>query len=793
MDEKSLEILEFPQIREILAEFTSFSASRELALTLKPRRDYETISQLLGQSAEARHLLSLDPDISIGSIIDIRENVKLAALGRVLEPQDLLEIQQTLTAVRQLRHNLRESADEAPLLWNIAHDLVELRQLEKEILKCLGPNGEVLDTASPALASVRHQLREIRGQLLQRLEGIINSPRGQRVLQETIITEREGRYVIPVKLECRNDIKGIVHDISNTGATIFIEPAVTVDMGNAHRELVIEERREIERLLGILSAQVGLQQSEISRSIVQAAELDLAFAKARYARKIGATEPAISQFSRTNRKTEDDGTGTLRLIEARHPLLTGKAVPLSIEMGRDFSILVITGPNTGGKTVALKTIGLLSMMAQAGLPIPAAAESHLPVFDGIFADIGDEQSIQQTLSSFSWHIGNMVRIIRHATKASLVLLDELGTSTDPAEGSALARAILSHFRSRGTMTVTTTHYTDLKAFAHLTPGIQNASLDFDPDTLMPTYHLTVGIPGGSNALATASRLGLSPDIITHAREMLSKGTEELEALLEILMAEKKQVSAIHHDLTKARNEVAKQEAELANQRQRFQAEEQNIIQETRDRIVREAAELHREIRHAAAELRREKSKERIEQAKKTVAEVQRQLDREAWIPKTPEAHGEAADERTIKIGDTVWLKEADLRATVLAISKATQQIEVQVGQARLTLGLDGVKKLIPQHDKSTATLIPVSQPAGRTASLELDLRGKRADEIELLVDSYLNDAALANLDTVRIIHGFGTGTVRSIVRDFIVSHPLVSSFRPGERNEGGDGVTMINL
>ena len=793
MDEKSLEILEFPQIRGILAEFTSFSASRELALALKPQHDYETISRLLGQSAEARRLLSLDPDFSIGGIIDIRENVKLAALGRVLDPQNLLEIQQTLTAARQLRHNLRESADEVPLLWIIAHDLVELRQLEKEILKCLGPNGEVLDTASPALANVRRQLREIRGQLLRRLEGIINSPRGQRVLQETIITEREGRYVIPVKMECRNDIKGIVHDISNTGATIFIEPAVTVGMGNAHREMVIEERREIERLLEILSAQVGLQQSDISRSIVRAAELDLAFAKARYARNIGATEPAISQFNRTNRKTEDDVTGTLRLIEARHPLLTGKAIPLSIEMGRDFSILVITGPNTGGKTVALKTIGLLSLMAQAGLPIPAAAESHLPVFDDIFADIGDEQSIQQTLSSFSWHIGNMIRIIRHATKESLVLLDELGTSTDPAEGSALARAILSHFLSRGTMAVTTTHYTDLKAFAHLTPGIQNASLDFDPDTLMPTYHLTVGIPGGSNALATASRLGLSPDIITHAREMLSRGTEELEALLENLMAEKMKVSAIHHDLTKARNEVARQETELANQRQRFQAEEQNIIQETRDRIVREAAELHREIRHATSELRREKSKERIEQAKKTVAEVQRQLDREAWIPRTPETHNETADERTIKVGDTVWLKEADLAATVLAISKATQQIEVQVGQARLTLGLDGVKKLIPQHGKSTATLIPVSQPAGRTASLELDLRGKRADEIELLVDSYLNDAAMANLGTVRIIHGFGTGTVRSIVRDFVVSHPLVSSFRPGERNEGGDGVTMINL
>ena len=584
MDDKSLEMLEFPRIREILAEYTSFSTSHELAAALKPLRNYERISLLLRQTAEARELLNLDKGFSIGSVLDIREIVKMASLQSMLEPQSLLEIQQTLAALHELRRYLKSISEDFPMLWDIAGDIVELHQIEKDIASCIDSSGEVLDSASLALGTIRQQLRATRGQILERLESIIRSPRGQRILQEDIITEREGRYVILVKIECRHDIKGIVHDISNTGATVFVEPTTTVGLGNALRELVIEERREIERILGLLSAEVGAHSDDITRNIELAAELDLVLAKARYAKKIKAAEPTITTPDKDKKKTGKSRT-YLELIEARHPLLGEKAVPFSAEIGHEFSTLLITGPNTGGKTVTLKTIGLLSLMAQAGMPIPASKESQLPLFDGVFADIGDEQSIEQTLSSFSWHMSNVVRILKGATEKSLVLLDELGTSTDPAEGSALARAVMRYFLSCGTIAVATTHYSDLKAFAHATPGLENASLEFDPVTLTPTYHLTVGIPGGSNAMATAARLGIPPEIIEDARSMLTEGSQELETLLANLMAEKQKAEAAGREVAVERENLVHRNAELDRQRQRLKAEEQKAIREARDKIV----------------------------------------------------------------------------------------------------------------------------------------------------------------------------------------------------------------
>ena len=792
MDDKSLEMLEFHRIRGILAEFTSFSASREMAINLQPRSDYEQISLLLRQSAEARHLLVLEPQFSIGGVIDIRETVGMAARGKVLEPQTLVEIQQTLVATCQVRGKLGKLSEELPLLWNIAGGLVELRQLEQDIGRCFTPTGELLDSASSKLAAVRQSLQRKREHLLGRLEAIIRSARGQRIIQEPIITEREGRYVIPVKIESRKEIRGIVHDVSNTGATLFMEPWTTVELGNELRELVMEERHEIERILGDLSAKVGAHEAELSRSITLVAEVDLALAKARYARKARAAEPILTAFGENGKETMGERAGVLKLIEARHPLLAEKAVPFTVEIGRDFSIIVITGPNTGGKTVALKTIGLLTLMAQAGMPIPASAESCIPVFDGVFADIGDEQSIEQTLSTFSWHMGNIVRIISGATERSLVLLDELGTSTDPAEGSALARSILLHLLSRPTMTVATTHYGDLKSFAHTTPGLQNASLDFDPVTLTPTYHLMVGIPGGSNALATASRLGLPSEIVIGAREMLSKGTQEMETLLVDLVGEKRRLDTLRHELEKERQEAEQRSTELGDELQRLKAEERKVIQEAHDRIVREAAVLQKEIRQAASYLRKEKTKGGIERARKTLAAMSEQLTSDVW--QTRRTGGEAADESSLVVGDTVLLKETDLRATVLSISEETQQVEVQAGRAKFTLSLDGVVKVAASPVRVEQELAPTGkQPLGWKAASELDLRGKRADEVEPILDSYLNDACLANLREVRIVHGIGTGTVRQIVRDFLASHPLVQSFRPGGRGEGSDGATVVIL
>jgi len=787
MDAKSLELLEFPQVKEILARHTAFSASRELALSLLPLDDYETVSLLLKQSAEARQLLAVEPGFSIGGVMDIREPARLATIGKVLEPRTLLEIQQTLAAMSHLRMRLRRLSTEFPLLWRIAEGIAEMNTLEKNIASCIAPSAEVLDRASPGLARVRQQLRETREQLLARLGTMMRSPRGRRIVQEPIITERDGRYVIPVKIEMQNEVKGIVHDISNTGASVFIEPLVTLDMGNRLKELVVEEQREIERILRDLSTQVGAHVTEIARSIARVAELDLALAKARYAQKMQASEPVLTGFDGDKAGKQNH---VLKLVEARHPLLTGKAVPLTVEIGKDYSILVITGPNTGGKTVALKTIGLLSVMTLAGIPIPAAPQSQIPFFDEIFADIGDEQSIAQTLSTFSWHMGNIKRITEKATAKSLVLLDELGTSTDPSEGSALARSILLHFLTRGTMTVATTHFSDLKAFAHTTPGLQNASLDFDPETLMPTYHLVVGVPGGSNALATATRLGVPEEIVARAREMLSRGSQELEALLINLSAERQKLRALQAELERERLDWKQRNAELEKRLQELKDEEQKLLQENRDKIVREVAELHRELRQASAELKRRKTKEALEKAKASITAVQEKLKGERWQVKTEEK----PEDGGIRVGDSVWLKDAHLWATVLSFSEETQEVEVQSGRLKLKLGIDSVEKAKPPEESGVKTFTPAVKTAERKAvSRELDLRGKRADEAAWLLESYLNSASVAGLKEVRIIHGTATGTVRRIVREALAGHPLVSSFRSGGQGEGGDGVTIAKL
>jgi len=617
MDAKSLELLEFPKVRELIAGYTAFSPGHELALNIQPLTDRTRISLLLEQSAEARRLLDEDSAFDIGDISDIREPVRLTALGKVLEPLELLEVQQALSTSHRIRRGINRHATDLPRLWEVAGGITEIPEIEKEISRCLTPAGEILDSASTQLSSIRHRLKKVREQLYSRLEATLKSAKGRRIVQEPIITERDGRYVIPIKVENRKDIKGIVHDVSNTGATIFIEPWATLDMGNELRQLTSEEKYEIERILRDISLKLAARQEEIIRNINIIAELDLIVAKAKYARRYNAMEPVLGEVN--------DGVGVFKLINARHPLLGDKAVPLSVEIGSDFSILVITGPNMGGKTVALKTVGLLSAMALSGLPVPASDQSRIPVFDGIFADIGDEQSIEQTVSTFSWHMGNIVRIIKESSGKSLVLLDELGASTDPAEGSALARSLLLYLLSRNTITVATSHYDELKAFAHFTRGLRNASLDLDPETKMPTYHLTIGVPGGSNALAVAEHLGLPLDIINSAREMMGKGTQELESLLTDLNAERGRLTLLRRELEEQRKDLTGKNTELEKKAEEVRIRERRLIEETRDMIVREAASLQKDIRQATADLRKVKSKEDIEKAKTALANVQRQL------------------------------------------------------------------------------------------------------------------------------------------------------------------------
>ncbi|MFC1847344.1 endonuclease MutS2 [Chloroflexota bacterium] len=787
MDEKSLEILEFSGVKKILAGYTSFSVSRDLVLNLKPIFDYDEVSLRLRQSAEARYLLSVDHGFSASGVFDVREEVKLAVLGKTLDPNNLVEIQQTLSTARQVHSILHEMSKEAPLIWDIAKDIEGLPGIEKEIARCLSPDGEVLDRASPALAAVRAQLKETRELLMKRLEGIMGTPRGRKIIQEPIITERDGRYVVPVKVEFRKEIKGITHDVSNTGASVYVEPWSTVDLGNTMRELQTAEKREVERILQNLSMAVGAKEAEILRGIARLAELDMIMAKAWYARSVKAAEPGL--INPSDKPDEGNPGVFIKLVDARHPLLGQKAVPLSVEIGKDFSILVITGPNTGGKTVALKTIGLLSLMTQSGIPIPASPESQMPICDGIFADIGDEQSIEQTLSSFSWHVGNLVRIIRNATERSLVLLDELGTSTDPAEGSALACAILLHFLSSRTLTVATTHYADLKAFAHTTPGLQNASFDFDPVTFAPTYHMTVGIPGGSNALAAAARLGIPPTIIEQATTMLPQGALDLESMLSDIAAEKIKITEMRALLEKAKNETETRNTEIASRLAQIRSEGRKVTQEARDKVISEVADLHRQIRQASLDLRKQRSKEAIDAAKKSLTNVKTRLDSEIQVPRAAETEVQ----ESIAVGDTVYMSDIDLHGTVCSIFEDTQEVEVQAGQLTLRVRLGSIEKARSAAIIQSGAKSKIVMPAGRAILSKLDLRGKRADEVEVLLDGYLNEAALANLSEVQIINGIGTGTVRQIVRDFLAGHPLVRSFRPGNKGEGGDGVTVVSL
>ncbi|MDD5702034.1 MAG: endonuclease MutS2 [Dehalococcoidales bacterium] len=790
MDNKSLEMLEFPRIREILAGYTSFAISREMAMAIAPSADAEQISNWLKQSAEARHLLSVEPDLSIGGVYDIREAVVLAGRGKILELQSLLDVQRTLSAIRLLHNKLSRLSDEAPLLAGINKQIVTFLRLEKEIARCISPSAELLDTASDRLVELRHIIKEKRAQILSHLDSIIKSREGEKLIQEPVITERDGRYVILVKVEMRRELKGIVHDISNTGATVFVEPMAAVDMGNDLKEAVIEEQHEVERILGALSAGIGEEEADIIRDLKLVGEIDLVLAKARYADRFRAVEPLVCGASDGSEGTTDSPR-ILRLINARHPLLKGDPVPLSIEMGRDFQGLIITGPNTGGKTVALKTIGLLALMAQAGLPVPAAHETCLPVFDSIFADIGDEQSIEQTLSTFSWHMGNIVRILKKSTDKSLVLLDELGTATDPGEGAALAQSILLHFLNRGTMTVATTHFSELKAFAHATPGLRNASLDFDPVTLAPTYHLTVGIPGGSNALTIAAQLGLPEEIIAEARERLSKGAMEIEALLTDLMREKQKLEALQSAARKDKEEAENLRWQLQEEMVKFRDQEQNLLRETRTRLVHEGDELQREIRDAMYELKKDRSREKLEQAQKALSAMREQLKSESWQPASGPSSEKAGTD--FAVGDRVWLSGMNLQGVVISPPDGNGQLEIQVGNTRIRIAPENLEKAQALAKPAAGQPAVKGPPVRRPVSMELDLRGKRAEEVEVELDSYLNDASLANLPEVRIIHGVGTGTVRQIVRQFLAAHPLVSSFRSGKREEGGDGSTVVKL
>ena len=808
MNQRSLNTLEFPKILQQLAEHASFSASKELALHLQPSPIVGEVREELQLTQEARRLLNMKPGVTIGGARDVRPAAHRAALGGVLDPDELLEIRDTLASARSLRNTLTRTDEELPLLVQLANRLYDLRGIEEAVERTVAPDGTILDDASPTLRRLRVEIRSAQSRLMERLQDMISSASLRPYLQEALITVRQGRYVIPVKAEARQHIKGIIHDQSASGATVYIEPLSTVDMNNRWHELQMDEEREIQRILSELSEMVGAKEDEITANVEGIAEIDLVLAKAKYANSINAVEPRIQQER-------------INLINARHPLLRGTVVPVNIYLGDPygFRMVLITGPNTGGKTVALKTAGLLSVMAQAGLHIPADEGSIVHVFEGIYADIGDEQSIEQSLSTFSSHMTNIIAIINSVDRDSnaLVLLDELGAGTDPTEGAALARAILTHLLETGAFVIGTTHYAELKAFAHTTPGIQNASVEFDVETLTPTYRLQIGTPGRSNALAIANRLGLQTEIIESARAMVAPVNMEVEAMLERIQQEREQAEEATRQAEAARDDARKLQQRLNEQYRNIGAERQQILAEARQQMQSELAEMQERLRRAASQLSTadfnrqwaQQEAAAFQQDSRRLME-QEQAERRAAAPAT-----EAPVETGIRVGGQVLVRSLGSTGQVLSINPARETAEVQIGTLRMQARLSDLEPLSRKQAQQAqaqtraresathfnpsaapeerARTVTGARPVARDVNSQIDLRGQRAEDALAMVDRYLNEATLAGLGMVRILHGKGTGALRQAIHNQLRSHRLVKSFHTAPANEGGDGVTVVTL
>jgi len=795
MNSKYLQTLELPKILERLAQYTSFSAGREVALSLQPSPDFDEVARRQGKTSEARALLDVGADVSLGEARDVRPLVDRAEHDAVLMPSELLDVHGTLVSGRTLRRTITRLRDQFPLLANTAGRIEECPNVVAEIARCINDRAEVVDGASPNLARIRREMREAHQRLMAKLERIVSSPSSAPFLQEAFITQRGGRYVIPLKADFKGRIPGIVHDQSASGVTLFIEPLATVELNNRWRELQLEEEREVQRILAELSNLVAEEGQFIKRTVEALAELDLAFAKARYAAEIEGIEPRLAAFTPPQSPPLCRGEGnmadslhpgsSIQLIKARHPLIDpAKVVPIDVHLSDDYFILVITGPNTGGKTVSLKTVGLLSLMAQCGLAIPAAEGSTISVFSNVYADIGDEQSIEQSLSTFSAHITNVINIMGQADEHCLVLLDDLGAGTDPGEGSAIARALLSHLLRRRITTFVSTHYPELKIYAHTTPGVENACVEFDLETLSPTYELSIGLPGRSNAFAITRRLGLAPEIVTEAESLVSPESIEAESLLaEIKQARQEALAA---------QEVAESAQRRAKELERELRQEWADIEKTRREILSAAREgVQRELEEVRAELRKIRSglsmatvtREWMAQAEDALASLEPQ-------PVEPIVQPRFASQEPLSRGDTVWV--AGLQAIGEITELAGDEAEVQIGSFRVKARL-GDLELRHKAAKPEVRERVVSVPRVSSPGLELNLRGQTIEEALPRLDKYLNDAYLAGLPQVRIVHGKGTGALRRAVRDFVAGHPLVASHRPGDRYEGGEGATVVEL
>jgi DNA mismatch repair protein MutS2 len=808
IDSKTLRVLEYQKILARLSGYCDFSASAELALALQPTGNYEEAVRWLAETTEAR-LLFATRDLTIGGSHDIRASADLAARAGVLDQQALLDIKSTLIACRDLKKTLEHAQEDAPHLARMAIGLPESHGIVDAITRVLSERGEVLDSASPRLADIRRRLKVARDRLMSRLQRYLTESGNK--LQEPIITQRDGRYVIPLRAEFKGQIKAIVHDQSSSGATLFVEPLPVVELNNEVRELELGERDEERRILAELSALVGEHAVELKHGIENLAVLDLAFAKAKYAEALRASEPVLLDLGRpTARRAATAAVPevaekiAIRLLHARHPLLDpASVVAIDVDPPAGTHAVVITGPNTGGKTVSLKTVGLLVLMALSGLHIPAQSGSELPCFDAVYADIGDEQSIEQSLSTFSGHITNIVHILRKADGHSLVILDELGAGTDPQEGAAIARAILGHLIQRGVTTYVATHYPELKTYAHGTPGVVNASLEFDVHTLRPTYRLTIGLPGRSNALLIAQRLGLDQSIIEAAREHINPADLRADKLLDDIRKERNRTSREREKLEKARQHAEKKAHDLESELAKIEDQRREALARARAEGELEVAVLRQNIDALKARLKM--ARQPLDALREIEAEVQAvQKDIEAPVERQPAGSGPP---RSFALGERVFVEELKSEGIITALAEV--DAEVQIGSLRVRAKLadlehrGGAAAAIAEVAQRGSGIAPVrgSRSGARESAavhrpspgIEVNLRGRLVEDGLNELDRYLEKAYGAGLPFVRIIHGKGTGRMREAVRSALKESPYVSSFEEAHDNEGGAGVTIAKL
>ena len=783
---RALTTLEYDKVRRRLASFTSFSLGEELALALEPSYAVAEVTRLRDEAVEAGRLLELRENLSLSDARDVRRLAKTAALGGQLSGLDLISIAGTLAVIHSVAANLLRLSDSLPVLGGVAAGLGRFRETETAIRSKVSAGGEVMDGASELLRRLRQEERAAHDKLMERLKEMIASPEGRKVLQEPFITTRDDRYVLAVKAEQRSQLQGLIHDVSSSGATVFMEPLATVELGNAWRELKLAEQREVERVLLELARQVGEQADALEESIERLAHIDLALAKARLGNALGGAPAGIIDSNGAEKPA------TIVLVDARHPLLTGEPVPISLEIGRDFQGLVISGPNTGGKTVALKTIGLLALMAQAGIPIPAAPGSAFQVFDGVYADIGDEQSIEQSLSTFSAHLGTIVDILHGVTGRSLVLLDELGAGTDPQEGAAVAKAILSALVRAGATTVVTTHHSEIKAFAHSAPGLENASVEFDSETLAPTYRLTVGLPGRSNALAIAERLGLPPEVVDEARQSMGSGLAEVEALLGEIQERRRQIETELQSAAEARAELDDARTRLRQQQAELDAEQIKAVALERVEVQVMAEEMKSRLRDARRRVNALVGKRGQQELAEVVAEVdtiRHDLEKGVWRPRQDP---DGRELEPLRVGDMIHVVGIETPVEVIAEPDDRQIVRVQAGQLRMQVHRSQVRGKAPSR-RQPSSRAKVSLPPAAQVGAELSVHGLRALEAVEAVDRYLERAAMAGHERVRIVHGKGKGILRSAIQRALGGHQLVGSFRDAEPDEGGEGVTIVEL